>query len=114
MFSAFQIPNDKFRDPKWVNELVITYSPTMLANRVVLVAIAGILLTVLYRRFLITEADGREKFAILDLSSAESITRVDPEFVPPTLSAYDVDGHACGTSSKFLMWPLKTKEPRQI
>ena len=86
MFSAFQIPNEKFRDPKWVNDLVITYSPTMLANRVVLVAIAGILLTVLYRRFSITEPDRGENFAVLNLSSAESIVRVDPEFVPLTRS----------------------------
>ena len=85
MFTAFQIPNDKFRDPKWVNELVITYSPIMLANRVVLVAIAGILLSILYRRFSIAEVDSRENFAVLNLSSAESIARVDPEFVSPTL-----------------------------
>ena len=80
MFSAFQIPNDKFRDPNWVNELVIIYTPTMLANRVMLVAIAGILLTVLYRRFSISEADSRENFAVLNLSSAGSVARVDPEF----------------------------------
>ncbi|MFZ0749393.1 MAG: hypothetical protein WAM70_08555, partial [Pyrinomonadaceae bacterium] len=85
MFSAFQIPNDKFRDPNWVNELVIIYSPTLLANRVMLVAIAGILLAILYRRFSISEVDSRENFAVLNLSSAGSIARVDPELIPPTL-----------------------------
>ena len=85
VFSAFQIPNNKWTDPKWVNELVITYSPALLANRAIVVAIAGILLTILYRRFSITEADSREKFAILNLSNAASVARVDPEFVSPAL-----------------------------
>lgn len=82
MFSAFQIPVDKFRDPKWVNEFVVTYSPTMLANRAVMVAIAGILLAVLCRRFSITEPERGQNVAVLNLSSAGSIARVEPEFVP--------------------------------
>lgn len=84
IFSAFQIPNEKWKDPQWVNEFVVAYSPALLANRAIVVALAGILLTILYRRFSITEADSREKFAILDLSGAASIARVDPEFVAPT------------------------------
>lgn len=95
VFNAFQIPNDKWTDPQWVNELVITYSPALLANRATVVAVAGILLTILYRRFSITEADSREKFAILDLSGAASIARVDPEFVSPTSDAIQsVDAEA--------------------
>ena len=98
LLGAFQIPNDKWRDPKWVNDLVITYSPALLANRVMLVAIAGILLTVLYRRFSITEPDRGQNFAVLNLSNAASIARVDPEIVPPTRrdapQRVDAEAHA--------------------
>ena len=86
LFSSFQIPNDKFTDPKWVNEFLINYSPGLLANRVVLVALTCFLLMLLYRRFSITGADSRENFAVLNLSSTGSIARVDPEFVTLTQS----------------------------
>lgn len=86
MFSAFQLPVDKFRDPKWVNEFVVTYSPAMLANRAVLFGIAGILLAILCRRFSYTEPERGENIAVLNLSSAGSIAGIDPEFVPSPLS----------------------------
>lgn len=105
MFSAFQIPADKYRDPKWVNEFVVTYSPTMLANRAVLVAVAGILLAVLYRRFSITESARGENFAVLNLSSAGSFARVDPEVVPQLLSSTIAGVNADGRARQIVQLP---------
>ena len=54
-----------------LNQLVIVYDSNMIANRALMILIAGLLLTILYVRFTIAEPQGNvEKFSMLNLSTA--------------------------------------------
>jgi ABC-type transport system involved in multi-copper enzyme maturation permease subunit len=87
LLSSFQIPRDKWVDADWINQIVITYSSAMIANRVLIVAVVAICLAVLYFRFVIVEPDRHHKqLSTLDLSRLDSAERfhVTPEILPST------------------------------
>ena len=76
---------------EFVNQLVVTYPPDLIINRVVMILLAAICLAIVYMRFSTTERSGNtEKFSVLNLSTAaekvyydsESLTRSDPFTTP--------------------------------
>jgi ABC-2 type transport system permease protein len=55
----------------FLNQYVVRYTADMIANRVVMILVAAICLTILYVRFSIAERPGKvEKFSVLNLSTA--------------------------------------------
>jgi ABC-2 type transport system permease protein len=67
-------PSIRGRSAEWINELVISYDSDMLANRVLMILIAALCLTILYLRFAITERGrdvaGRSHIQLLTLSTS--------------------------------------------
>ena len=58
-------------DPAWLNQLVIVYDADLIANRVGVILLTAICLTILYALFSSTERSGPvEKFSVLNLSTA--------------------------------------------
>ena len=57
MLSTFNIPRDRWADADWVNQIVISYSSGMIANRALVVVLVALILMVLYFRFTTTEED---------------------------------------------------------
>lgn len=71
MLSSFQIPRDRWVEASWINQIVITYSSAMIANRALMVVIVAICLTILYFRFALSEPERTdENFQLLNLSNA--------------------------------------------
>ena len=72
---------------EFVNQLVVTYDPDLIINRVVMILLTTICLTIVYIRFSTTErSENVEKFSVLNLSTAaecvyypdsSSVTRLD-------------------------------------
>ena len=55
----------------FVNQLVVTYDPDLIINRLVMILLAAICLTIVYARFSTTErSENVEKFSVLNLSTA--------------------------------------------
>ena len=75
---------------EFLNQYVVRYTADMIANRVVMILVTGICLTILYVRFTIAERSGNvAKLSTLNLSTtAESI------YYPESLSATHVDEFA--------------------
>ena len=65
MLSTFNIPRNRWADADWVNQILISYTSGMIANRALVVVLVALILIVLYFRFTITERDA---------SSGESLT----------------------------------------
>jgi len=65
---------------EFVNHLVVTYAPDLIINRVVMILLAAICLTIVYLRFSTTERSEKvEKFSLLNLSTAaEGVYYPDP------------------------------------
>ena len=58
-------------DPAWLNQLVITYETALIVNRVVMILLTAMCLTVLYLLFTTTERSDKEvKLTVLSLSTA--------------------------------------------
>jgi len=58
-------------DPAWLNQLVITYETDLIVNRVVMILLTAICLTLLYLLFTTTERSDQEvKLTVLSLSTA--------------------------------------------
>jgi len=67
---------------EFVNQLVVTYAPDLIINRVVMVLLAAICLTIVYLRFSSTErSEIQEKLSVLNLSTAAD--RVYHQGSPP-------------------------------
>ena len=58
------------RDPAWIDQLVMSYTPVMIANRALVILMAAACLAILYFRFSIAERDvDQGPFSLLDLST---------------------------------------------
>ena len=80
MLSAFQVSRDRWVDADWINQIVISYSSAMLANRALVVILVALIFIVLYFRFTITETDRtRGEYLALNLETSEERVHVDPE-----------------------------------
>lgn len=81
-------PGNGFRDSAdFLNQLVVSYSRDMIANRVLMVVVATACLTILYFRFAITKPDSNAgKFSVLKLSTASERLYYDPETFQAALS----------------------------
>jgi ABC-type transport system involved in multi-copper enzyme maturation permease subunit len=74
-------PNEAFgRSADYLNHFVVSYTPDIIANRVIMTLIAAACLTILYVRFTIAErARNVEKFSMLNLSTAAERLYYDSE-----------------------------------
>lgn len=73
------------RSPAWVDQLVISYTPIMFANRALVILAAAVCLTIVYRRFRIAEPPAKlENFAWLNLSAGSEVLYYDPPILQPT------------------------------
>lgn len=66
------------RTPAFVNQLVVHYDSVLYLNRVVMLVIAALLLTFLYRRFISAERPQKIHFSSLNLSTA--VERISSEY----------------------------------
>ena len=72
--------SSKGRSAEWLNQLIIAYDSDLIVNRVLMILIAAICLTILYVRFTIAERPGNEeKFSVLSLSTAAREVYYDSE-----------------------------------
>lgn len=76
------------RSPEWVDQLVVSYTPIMIANRALVILAAAVCLTIVYLRFRITEPTPAkpENFSWLNLSAGSKVLYFDPPILPPTPS----------------------------
>jgi ABC-2 type transport system permease protein len=73
------------RSPEWVDQLVVSYTPLMFANRALVILAAAVCLTIVCRRFRITEPPAKpEKFSWLNLSTGSEVVYFDPHVFQPT------------------------------
>jgi ABC-type transport system involved in multi-copper enzyme maturation permease subunit len=73
-------PYSTGRSAEWLNQLIVTYDSELIANRAFMILIAGVCLTILYRRFTIAERPGKvEAFSTLSLSTAAEGVYYDSE-----------------------------------
>lgn len=73
------------RSPEWVDRLVVSYTPIMFANRVLVILAAAVCLTIVYLRFRITEPPAKpENFSWLNLSARSEVLYFDPPILQPT------------------------------
>jgi len=71
--------------PEWVDRLVVSYTPIMIANRALVILAAAICLTIVYLRFRITEPPAKpENFSWLNLSAGSEVLHFDPPILQPT------------------------------
>lgn len=81
------LPDDKWEDANFVNQIVVKYTPVMVANRAFVCLLAAGCLTILYFRFRSTEQSSRvDTFPTLGLSTAFERFSQDAENLPATLS----------------------------
>src|SRR5258708_3050957 len=77
------------RSPDYLNNFVVSYTPGMLANRLLVILAAVACLTILYLRFAITERAGNaEKTSVLNLSTGAAGVYYDPPRIEPALKDY--------------------------
>lgn len=73
------------RSPEWMDQLVVSYTPIMIANRALVILAAAVCLTIVYIRFRITEPPAKpEKFSWLNLSTSSDVLYFDPPILQPT------------------------------
>lgn len=73
------------RSPEWVDQLVVSYTPIMFANRALVILAAAVCLTIVCLRFRITEPPAKpEKFSWLNLSAGSEVLYFDPPILQPT------------------------------
>jgi ABC-2 type transport system permease protein len=82
------------RDAEWVNQIAVSYTPGMIANRGLVILGAAVCLIVLYFRFSITErAENKGPFSLLRLSTAVDRIHYDPQtFEPAPDNQFEEDG----------------------
>jgi hypothetical protein len=94
-------PYSTGRSAEWLNPLIVTYDPELIANRAFMILIAAVCLTILYIRFTIAERPGKAKeISTLSLSTAAEGVYYDSESFSQT-----------GTG---LFHPLTTKSPESL
>jgi len=73
------------RSPQWVDQVVVSYTPIMFANRALVILAAAVCLTIVYLRFRITEPPAKpENFSRLNLSAGSEVLYFDPPIIEPT------------------------------
>ena len=83
MLSAFQVPRDRWVEADWINQIVISYSSGMIANRALVVVLVALIFVILYFRFTITETNrSRGEYLALHLTTAFESTHIDLDRLP--------------------------------
>ena len=83
-----------------MNQLVVTYDPDLIVNRVVMILIAAICLTIVYLRFTIADRPGKvEELSVLNLTAGTGGFYYDPPITEPLL----VDREAHRSPEKMLL-----------
>jgi ABC-2 type transport system permease protein len=73
------------RSPEWVDQLVVSYTPVMFANRALVILATAVCLTIVCLRFRIAEPPAKpENFSWLNLSSGSEVLYFDPPILQPT------------------------------
>ncbi len=73
------------QSPEWVDQLVLSYTPMMFANRALVIIAAAVCLTIVCRRFRIAEPHARPaNSSWLNLSTASEVFYVDPPILEMT------------------------------
>src|ERR1044072_379301 len=73
------------RSPDWVDQLVISYTPIMFANRALVILAAAVCLTIVCRRFRIAEPPASpENSSWLNLSAGSEVFYPDPPILQTT------------------------------
>lgn len=68
------------RSAGWLNQFIVSYDSDLIANRVLMILMAGVCLTIVYVRFAIAERPGRaEEFSTLGLSTTSEAVYYDSE-----------------------------------
>jgi ABC-type transport system involved in multi-copper enzyme maturation permease subunit len=72
---------------EWLNQLVVVYDTDLIVNRLVMILIAAICLTILYLRFTIAERSRKvEEFSVLNLTGGIGGFYYDQPIAEPTLA----------------------------
>src|SRR5215203_211157 len=89
-----------------VNQLVVTYDPDLIINRMVMILLAAICLTIVYLRFSTTErSENVEKFSVLNLSTAAECVYY-PDSSPVTrLDKFESADYQAGALSTHVAVP---------
>ncbi len=73
------------QSPEWVDQLVVSYTPIMFANRALVILAAAVCLTIVYLRFRIADPPAKPtKFSWLNLSADSEVLYYDPPILQPT------------------------------
>ncbi|MGZ5437009.1 MAG: hypothetical protein ACXWID_08575 [Pyrinomonadaceae bacterium] len=79
LLSASLPGNGFLHSAEFLNQYVVPYTPDMIANRVVMIALAAVCLLVIYFRFSIVERTSSRAFSVLNLSTPSESIQFDPE-----------------------------------
>jgi ABC-2 type transport system permease protein len=100
------------RSPEWVDQLVVSYTPIMFANRALVILAAAVCLTIVCLRFRLTEPPAKPKnFSWLNLSADSEVLYYDPPILQPT------PGHTASDLRRVRVEKIEAKEtaaPRVI
>jgi ABC-type transport system involved in multi-copper enzyme maturation permease subunit len=81
--------SSKGRGAEWVNQLIVSYDSDLIINRALMILIAALCLTILYRRFAMAERPTNpEKFSMLNLSTAGERVYYDSDSFQETRRAH--------------------------
>jgi ABC-2 type transport system permease protein len=73
------------RSPEWVDQLVVSYTPIMIANRALVILAAAVCLMIVCLRFRVTEPPAKpENFSWLNLSAGSEVVYFDPPILQTT------------------------------
>jgi ABC-type transport system involved in multi-copper enzyme maturation permease subunit len=79
--------NDRTRAVEWMNQVVVVYDTDLIVNRVVVILLVAIVLTIVYRYFTIAErAKKVEAFSVLNLTEGTGGFYYDPPSPEPLLA----------------------------
>ena len=80
------------RSPEWLDQLVVSYTPVMFANRALVILATAVCLTIVCRRFKINEPTAKpENFSRLNLSAGSEVVYFDPPILQPTVGSVRVE-----------------------
>jgi ABC-type transport system involved in multi-copper enzyme maturation permease subunit len=79
------------QSPEWVDQLVMAYTPVMIANRALVILAAAVCLMIVCRRFRIAEPSAQpENSSWLKLSADSEVIYYDPPILQPDHTASDL------------------------
>ena len=94
------------QSPEWVDQVVVSYTPIMFANRALVMLAAAVCLTIVCLRFRIAEPPVKpEKFSWLDLSSGSEVLYFDQPILQPA------PGHTASDVGVGRVEKAEAKEP---